>query len=375
MTTRKTILRVQELEGRDVPASTLLGPADIYNVMVFGNFSSQNCDTQGALAVGGNVNLSAYSVGSALPSTYAGVSLVVGGNLNFTDGEVANGSVEVGGSDAASSFAIPNGKLLSGEYINWSNAKSTMESISYGMATVAQTGKVKDYYGTLTLTGNASGTNFFDLSAAELANCHGINIDVPNGSSVIINVSGSIVKMENFGINLNGASTSDVVWNFNHATSLTFYGISIPGNVLAPNASVVFNNGQINGTFVAQNSTGQSGEFHWIPPAVSPDSLMGNVETTLACGTTSPDSNITVTLSGTSNTGKNITETTTTDVAGDFDFWYVPLGTYTISITVPNGSSVTSIVGSSGGTADGQSITGVTLTSDDQAHGYLFDVT
>ena len=210
-----------------------------------------------------------------------------GGNLTFTNGQVANGSAEVGGTVHTSQFGIPHGTVLSGQYLNFSADQTQLDKISSTMAATAHNGTVTNYYGNFTLTGKSSGTNVFDLTAAQLANCHGMTIKAPAGSSVIINVSGANVSMQNFGINLSGVSASNVVWNFDQAKSLTMSSIGVQGNVLAPHASVQFNNGQINGTLVAENFCG-TGQLNWVPPPAycNTSSIAGSVCTT--CGDSAP---------------------------------------------------------------------------------------
>ena len=73
-----------------------LGVAGDYNTFIFNNFTATS-DTQGRLAVGGNMNVSGYSVGDQLPAN-SGDVLVVGGDLTYSSGRVYNGDVVVGGS-------------------------------------------------------------------------------------------------------------------------------------------------------------------------------------------------------------------------------------------------------------------------------------
>jgi hypothetical protein len=53
-----------------------LGVAGKFNVFVFGDFTSSNSDVEGAVAVGGNLNVSSYSI-NELNKAVAGNALVV----------------------------------------------------------------------------------------------------------------------------------------------------------------------------------------------------------------------------------------------------------------------------------------------------------
>jgi hypothetical protein len=121
------------------------------------------------------------------------------------------------------------------------------------------------YYGgptaVITLSGADPDLNIFAVDGADLSAANTLRIVVPQGSTVLVNVSGASVQMSGFGILLEGVQSSHVLYNFCEATSLTMQGISVEGTVLAPNAAVVFNNGQLNGTLVAASFEG-NGETH-----------------------------------------------------------------------------------------------------------------
>ena len=79
--------------------ASILGVAGEFNGFVFGNLTSHGQDTEGRLAVGGNLVASSYAVGSggigpAVPITNPRTDvLVVGGDLNAqTNWQVFNGN-------------------------------------------------------------------------------------------------------------------------------------------------------------------------------------------------------------------------------------------------------------------------------------------
>ncbi|MGL4791209.1 MAG: collagen-binding domain-containing protein, partial [Anaerotignaceae bacterium] len=68
---------------------TNFGVANAYNVFVIGNMTLSNTDAEGRVAIGGNATLTNYGVGSSitpLPPYGTDASLVIGGNINITNG-------------------------------------------------------------------------------------------------------------------------------------------------------------------------------------------------------------------------------------------------------------------------------------------------
>ena len=77
------------------------GPLGDFNVLTFGDFTAPSSDVEGRLYAGGNVSLNSYSVGDKLQGgLVGGDTLVVGGDLSFSNGRVYSGNISVGGSAA-----------------------------------------------------------------------------------------------------------------------------------------------------------------------------------------------------------------------------------------------------------------------------------
>jgi choice-of-anchor A domain-containing protein len=243
-----------------------LGSAAPYNVLVFGNYSAMNSDSEGRLAVGGDLTVQNYSVGSSLSSygvtSADGPGLVVGGDLNWTNGQVFVGDAVYGGTATTSGFNTLNGSLVQGSAIDFAAVKSEMLGLSSSWAGLASNGNVSFVNGPV-LTGSDSGLNVFSFDASQWTG--EIKFDVPTGSQAIVNISGSTASIPSAGFFLNGIAPEDVFFNFFEAETLTASGVGIYGNILAPNADVAFNNGQMNGNLVADSFNGTL-EFHLTNP-------------------------------------------------------------------------------------------------------------
>lgn len=247
-----------------------LSPADPYNVFIFGDMTESNVDSEGRIAVGGNANFTNFGVGSTFsgnPSS-AGNSLVVGGNLSYNGGEVHYGNVVYGGT-LTGAVSAPNGTVTQGSVIDFASAQSTLTNSSAFWSTLTPTGSTLNEYGGLKLVGTNTDLNIFSLSGSALNNAWGLTIDAPTGSTVLVNIDGSVNDFDNLGINfqdINNDSTGitskqKVLYNFYQATSLSISGISVQGSILAPHAAVTFGNGNVEGNLIAAALTG-SGEAH-----------------------------------------------------------------------------------------------------------------
>lgn len=233
-----------------------------YNAVVLGNYTGRNSDIEGALAAGGNVTLTNYGVGSRLDASARGTNtLIAGGNLSYTNGQLFQGNAVVGGTATTVGFNVQNGTLASGSPVDFAAEGAALQSLAATLGATAANGTVANNYGSLLLTGSQSGLNVFSLTASDLASAHGLTIAAAAGSKVLVNVAGSSASWQNMGINLGGIASGDVLFNFFDATDLSLSGIGINGSVLAPNAAVTFNNGQLNGLLVAGSFDG-TGELH-----------------------------------------------------------------------------------------------------------------
>jgi choice-of-anchor A domain-containing protein len=237
-----------------------LGVASDFNLFTFGNFSSSGSDTEGRLAVGGNAELTNYSVGTSLGSI-GGNSLVVGQNLIFAGGQVNKGDAVYGNTATTSNFGIPDGSLIKGSPIDFEAARTQLTDLSGSLAGLSANGSFNNHYGTLQFVGTDSSLNSFTITAPSLHSANGITIDAPANSTVVINIGGDDIYFDYLGISITNTDKQHVLYNFYEATKLTIAGISVQGSILAPMANVNFMNGNLEGTLIANNVTGQ-GEYH-----------------------------------------------------------------------------------------------------------------
>ncbi|QDU32638.1 hypothetical protein KS4_06720 [Poriferisphaera corsica] len=236
-----------------------------YNTFVFGN-ANLTSDTQGRLAVGGDLVISNYSVGDQLtPTDIAHNSdvLVVGGSLNFNSGHIYHGNAII--SAPPSQNNIPQSASIDGQYfqgapspIDFNAAKTALSNYATQLTHLASNGSVIQQWGGITLSGdNTSPLQIFDLNATDLLNSHTLNLNnVAQDATVLINVTGDTAGMTNMGLFGFESIRQNVLFNFADATSLTLQGIGVQGSVLAPNASLTNGQGVIWGQIILDSMQG-----------------------------------------------------------------------------------------------------------------------
>jgi choice-of-anchor A domain-containing protein len=246
-------LTFEELSARVVPAINL-GVATDFSAFILDDANLFYSDVQGKVAIGDDAKITGYGIGDRLPNSYGTVDvLIVGGDLDFTNGQVNGGNVVYGGTGHFASFGIPHGTTRQDDdVIDFAAARTELQNLATAYAGLPGNGSVQNNYGTIILKGTNATQNVFNINASLLWNANDLRIIAPAGSKVIVNITGTNARMQYLGYHLEGGVDSDdVVLNFHNATNVTFAGIGIFGHVLAPRAFVDFSNGQINGTMVA----------------------------------------------------------------------------------------------------------------------------
>jgi choice-of-anchor A domain-containing protein len=235
-------------------SATNLGVANDYNLFVLENLYGYNSDSWGNIATGGNAYLSSYNVAGTLNGNNA--RLVVGGNLIWEPGggrvgQDGQGNIYAGGTTNIVPWATYNGPCLPQNVVDFAAARSYLNQASSAWSKQSTIGKFDS--SSLNLTGTSDKLNVFNLSDLEVKK-GSLNITAPAGSTVLVNVSGKDVTMQNAEISLDGGVTSNyVLFNFYEATSLTVTSYEFWGSILAPNAAINLTNGQFNGTLIGKS--------------------------------------------------------------------------------------------------------------------------
>lgn len=146
------------------------GPANGYNVFVFGNLNLSNTDAEGRVAVGGTATLSNYGIGAGitpLPPANTDPSFVVGGNLDVSGGSNASGNTVISPTSTVLNYTMgnPNGSLVVGQPIDFSDTERYLKCVSVFWNTLPANGVGGVVFGQLNLTGPAKSSISSSLTA------------------------------------------------------------------------------------------------------------------------------------------------------------------------------------------------------------------
>ncbi len=229
----------------DPPSVCIPSSIDGVNVIVFEDAAPSGADTLGGMYVGGDASLDNYAMGSGLDKDCTRDDLVVGGVLSGTP-VVHNGAVAYG------ELATNDGTFSCGARedapVDFVALRTEMLDYSRALTNLPSNGTTELAMSQLSLVGNDPTLNVFAVSAAQLEAAREFVLSVPDGSSVLVNVSGTAVSWTSCGFVLpdgNGSCISGstswchrILYNFYEAQTLHFDGIGVQGSVLAPYAAL-----------------------------------------------------------------------------------------------------------------------------------------
>lgn len=249
-----------EVEGKTWVSGDLTGSSSNYQI----SSSVDNSDGISGLTVVGDVTGSTKNLNNASGAVVGG-SVSSGFNLNggtqtvLVGGSISNTNVNSNVVESGLSTTDP-------AFIqNLTQQASLLETSTQGLAyTLSQmeatsTVSVSGSTATFTATPNADGVAVFNIDSALLDGINEISFDTGGADTVIVNVSGTSITLDdNFLGNASGLGES-VIWNFYEAEDLTL-STAWHGSVLAPYADATTYN-YIEGSAVFA-SLDQYGEMH-----------------------------------------------------------------------------------------------------------------
>ncbi|WP_198034412.1 choice-of-anchor A family protein [Dyadobacter tibetensis] len=257
-----------------------------FNALIFGNLTSNSGDTEGRLVVGGDFSFltpnAGYSVGIAGPalgSSSAPVNtdnfIVNGDFTNLGSNWQVQGNIILNRVSVGSTTPTTMGTMQTGltNYIKFNEGDLLNEykALSIKLQNFAPTGTALQEFPwePITLTGSNTELNVFELTIPAGHNT-GISVMVPEGSSILINVTNTDVVISDGNMTINGkgiplyGAGEKILFNFPNTTQLSLTRFGLLGSVLAPQASLSGSGGSINGQAVIGGNVEQIGgfEFH-----------------------------------------------------------------------------------------------------------------
>ena len=198
-----------ELLGVSDKDEYFLGAASQFSVFLHDDFAAHGSDCEGRLAAGGNANMGdpvSYSVGAKIPDGSKAAKIVIGGDTlknfqpddkRFVMGSEGSISKEITDHMNAGQCEVYVGKLI--DFDAEFNLLNERSSYLNGLKPNANLGIAQYYDQGWTITGNDKNLNIvtLDENQAKIFNSGYLQLDVyiPEGSYLVINVPGSDVKL------------------------------------------------------------------------------------------------------------------------------------------------------------------------------------
>ncbi len=250
-----------------------LGAAANYNAFIHKDFSATSSDVEGRVAVGGNMSMSNYSVniknGTQLyADTSTSPALVVGGNLNFSSGQIAGDVNVAGGYTPTDTGTITNGALTTGGIspIDFDSEFEKLINQSTYLASLDANGTATTKWSSQYLAGGgindlANDLHVFHLDASDMLLTDYLLAEVDKDDTVIFNVAGTDIATSwgNFGgsDNFLANMSENILFNFYEAETLTI-NAALFGSVLAPKAHIESPHSVIWGQVIADSWNGNT---------------------------------------------------------------------------------------------------------------------
>lgn len=259
-----------------------------WNLVVLGNLTSSS-EVEGRTFVGGNLggNSSNYQIRTPATSTATTPALTVvgdvtGGVKNLTGGAKVGGNVTSGFTLNGNPQTVLVGGTIANTNVNQNIVKSgqgavagftqglieqrdaltrSLIDLSNGLSALTTTSNalIAGNRATFNAVAGSNGVAVFSLNGSDLAKFGEIDFNRNGADTVIVNVSGATIKLDDNFIGNVDQLGRNVIWNFADATKVDVT-TQWRGSVLAPLAAGTTSN-YIQGSAVF-NSMVQNGEMH-----------------------------------------------------------------------------------------------------------------
>ncbi len=284
-------------------AQTFGGASD-FNLFSRNGVQLNNSDVEGRVAAGGNSLIKDnYRIGYALAPLTTRNDLIVDGTLTtgwwmtMSKGSaVHSGAWSNNGTNGMFFGNAGSTRTQVVSPINFTTIQTELTTRSTNWSNLIANGTVSSAAGVVTLTGTNTALNVFNFpSGFNYGAISTLQINIPTGSTILINYGGTTPEFSNIsGIKFttsywNGSAyvqiptsylgsrdaraySRNIMWNFYQATSLTVQNIGFKGSIIAPNADLYSGgtgshiDGQVMVKSVSQDGTNPSNmQFNWFP--------------------------------------------------------------------------------------------------------------
>ncbi len=207
----------------------------------------------GPIAAKGNIDLWSFSLNSG----NSGLGLLSEGSVTLQNGSVGGDLVTAAPVVLPATIGI-TGSILVGAPIPFDEAWSGLRAMSAELRSLPAGGQVTvTTWGGIELLGSDPERNVFRVDAAVFAGVNSMRLSTPPNSIAVVDLVGrGEFSLQNAGITLDGAAPERILWNAPELTQVRLSGLSFLGSLLAPEAMVKLDNGDLQGTIVARKVEG-----------------------------------------------------------------------------------------------------------------------
>lgn len=268
----------QLCEYLEAHAPGYISDAGEFNILAFGHYyngkdedlqliPANSVQVEGPIAARGIVTLTDFNVGYGMLSENA---LIAGAKLNLAHGTLGGNAVfgtTLIAADESVSFSA--GELQQGAVVDFSAMQEGLRIFSRQLHSLHATAATQLTLGGIRLVGSNNGLNVFEIGRTDLESASNLSIEAPAGSTVVVNLSGAEINLEQLQMTLTGVTEENVLINVHSGGTLNVNGVAVRGSILAPRALVNFSNGSLVGTLVARGVMSQQVQFRYVPFAGS----------------------------------------------------------------------------------------------------------
>lgn len=216
----------------------------------------RHSQVDGVMAGGKRVYLEHFS-SAHRPELTPGTDVIIAGTrLVGMDGAVIRGNAVYGKSaDLAPSvtFVDSSQPPRQGTPLNFPSLGKSIRDLSSSWGLTPPTGTTVIEDQTIRLDGMESDLNYFLVKKTDLEVAKLVIVSVPPGATSIINIDGGVVKSAHCGIQLQGCTAQQVVFNFFEAGRVVLSHYNLEGAVLAPFGTLTVLDIEVSGNLVAEN--------------------------------------------------------------------------------------------------------------------------
>lgn len=245
-----------------------LAEANEYSAYIFGNYRAQSGNNNGAIAIGGDLDIRGYSIATVASIALPEYTLLVEGDAKFRNGRLYNGKLRVQGDASGISSSVisglPNGTTVENQALDYSirDKKEKFVALSAQIAQFEVNGDVTMQWGGLYFKGDGeSALQVFTVVADDLKKAHSISVEgIPADATVIVNVvdiTMQKLQIVNKSFDAFKPYRSKTLFNFINADRILLNGVSFEASILAPTAEIEGRNGNVIGHVIADEWDGQ----------------------------------------------------------------------------------------------------------------------